>query len=136
MTLVVATLAIVNCDDFLTSGRFARSHIVLQGVVRSASTAAPVSGTMLSISIQSGDCTGSPGGSSFWATAAGDGTFGLRLDTLEVGSGLGCIRIRAIPPESLGLGERSVTLDNVNMVRTTTPPDTVRVTILLDAVTQ
>jgi hypothetical protein len=130
--IVVAALFAGGCDaGSPTTGEFALSHFAVEGIVTNSQTGSPVSGTSVTAKIHDTACP-SPHITLFELQTGNDGTFEDVLEFLELPSGTACVTFEVAPPPSTNLHSTTVIVPDVTVVRSTTPPDTIRVSIMLE----
>lgn len=132
LSIGAVLIAVGGCKGTV-SGEFARSHAILHGNVQHASTNAPIQGVLLHVRLYVDSCRPGESQDAFFSAASeGDGSFRLTLDTLHITSERACLIIEADPPDSLGLAPDTLQVEDVPMVDTRSPPETVSVTITLE----
>lgn len=131
--ILMLLLALVACasDSDVLIDAFAQGHVVVEGRVTQLPSNAPVAGAQVLVGIREIGCHNPP--QPFRLTSRADGSFGDRLQLLEIPGERACITFDVIPPGSTDLQRAVVTVENVRVVLTTSPPDTLRVTIALPA---
>lgn len=129
--LLLTALAFGACepDEPLLTGRLATGHVVVEGRVIQLPSNAPVSGAVVTVGIREHECGPYP--NPFTLQTSADGTFGGRLESLMISTERACITFDVIPPAGTNLQRTIVTVEQARFVLTTSPPDTVRVTVSL-----
>jgi hypothetical protein len=129
--LLLAILALVGCssESNFATGRLGTGHVVVEGRLTQLPSDNPVSGALVLVGIREINCS-SPA-APFQLTTGTDGTFGNRLELQAIPGERACITFDVMSPGSANLQRAVVTIENVRVVRSTSPPDTVRVTISL-----
>lgn len=111
------------------TGAFYHSHVVVQGDVVDQASGQPVVGATIALGLRADNCSRPP--QPFSSTTNSQGNFKETLETLEIPSEVACLTIEVTPPNGSSLQGTTVTIDQVHVVRTSSPPDTVRVSITL-----
>ena len=131
--LLLALFVAVGCESQSggITGRFATAHVVVAGNVTQLPSNSPVSAALVVVGVRQINCS-SPAAGVFHLTTQADGSFGNRLEFLSPGGPV-CITFDVRPSGSTDVQRGLVTVENVRVAPSTSPPETLRVTIALPA---
>lgn len=129
--LIISLLLALGACDSTTSitDNFFRNHVYIKGTVTELLSHASVPNATVVVEVLEAECSTTVARSTF--QTGGDGKFEGLVDFLEISSHMACVTFEVEPPEGSNLSGISVTANDINVVRTTSPPDTVSVTIEL-----
>jgi len=130
---IMLGFSLISCFSEEGTGVFGKSHVVVTGHIVDARNGNAVSGVIVELVIRE-NCSGPPIASPFVFTTNGQGRFGGKLVISgDLGFQRGCISYEVTPSADSGLQGEQGSFEQVNIFREPTPPDTLRLDLVLES---